>query len=178
MLEEDREFLLLLSRFRRAAADWVASGRASGKLWDRDPQLTYLGSFLMNKPEIFNAAERNFLASSDFRKRVLFPARVFFSIVSILGLVVSVAVTQVNSYHFTVMGAVEHGGYFTSKQYVTAVEAIALAGGPNRFAGNVFYILRGSPQRRIPIDLRRATSGEHDDENLVVMRGDVLVVPQ
>lgn len=93
-------------------------------------------------------------------------------------LVVSVAVTQVNSYHFTVMGAVEHGGYFTSKQYVTAVEAIALAGGPNRFAGNVFYILRGAPQRRIPIDLKRATSGEHDEENLVVLRGDVLVVPQ
>lgn len=92
-------------------------------------------------------------------------------------LVVSVAVTQVNSYHFTVMGSVEHGGYFTSKQYVTALEALALAGGPSRFAGNVLYILRGTPQRKIPIDIQRATSGKHDGENLVVMRGDVLYVP-
>lgn len=91
-------------------------------------------------------------------------------------LVVSVAVTQVNSYHFTVMGQVERGGYFTSKQYVTALEALALAGGPNRFAGNALYILRGTPQRKIPIDIKRATSG-NDGENLVVMRGDVLYVP-
>jgi polysaccharide export outer membrane protein len=91
-------------------------------------------------------------------------------------LVVSVAVTQVNSYHFTVMGAVERGGYFTSRQYVTALEALALAGGPNRFAGNTLYILRGKPQRKIPIDIKRATSGEHDNENLVVLAGDVLVL--
>jgi polysaccharide export outer membrane protein len=91
-------------------------------------------------------------------------------------LVVSVAVTQVNSYHFTVMGAVERGGYFTSRQYVTALEALALAGGPNRFAGNTLYILRGKPQRKIPIDIKRATSGKHDNENLVVLAGDVLVL--
>ncbi len=92
-------------------------------------------------------------------------------------LVVSVAVAQVNSYHFTVMGEVQHGGYFTSKQYVTAVEALALAGGTSRFAGNALYILRGDPQRKIPIDIKRATSGQHANENLVVLRGDVLVVP-
>jgi polysaccharide biosynthesis/export protein len=92
-------------------------------------------------------------------------------------LVVSVGVTMVNSYHFTVMGAVEHAGYYTSKAYVTTVEAVAMAGGPNRFAGNEVVIVRGSPARRIPIDLRRATSSEHANENLVVMRGDVLVVP-
>jgi polysaccharide export outer membrane protein len=91
-------------------------------------------------------------------------------------LVVSVAVTQVNSYHFTVMGAVERGGYFTSRQYVTALEALALAGGPNRFAGNTLYILRGKPQRKIPIDIKRATSGKYDNENLVVLAGDVLVM--
>jgi polysaccharide biosynthesis/export protein len=92
-------------------------------------------------------------------------------------LVVSVGVTMVNSYHFTVMGAVEHAGYYTAKSYVTTVEAVAMAGGPNRFAGNEVVIVRGSPARRIPIDLRRATSSEHANENLVVMRGDVLVVP-
>jgi polysaccharide biosynthesis/export protein len=92
-------------------------------------------------------------------------------------LVVSVGVTSVNSYHFTVMGAVEHAGYYTAKAYVTTVEAVAMAGGPNRFAGNEVVIVRGNPARRIPIDLRRATSSEHANENLVVMRGDVLVIP-
>jgi len=91
-------------------------------------------------------------------------------------LVVSVGVMMVNSYHFTVIGAVEHAGYYTSKTYVTTVEAVAMAGGPNRFAGNEVVILRGSPARRIPIDLRRATSSEHANENLVVMRGDVIVM--
>lgn len=92
-------------------------------------------------------------------------------------LVVSVGVTTVNSYSFTVMGSVEHSGYFTAKSYVTVVEALAMAGGPNRFAGNTVYVIRGKPARRIPIDIRRATSSEYAPENIVVLRGDLLVVP-
>ena len=91
--------------------------------------------------------------------------------------VVSVAVAQVNSYYFTVSGNVEHSGLYTSKTYVSAVEAIAMAGGPNRFAGDSIYIVRGQPARRIPIDLSSATSGEHPEMNLIVIRGDVIVIP-
>lgn len=91
--------------------------------------------------------------------------------------VVSVGVSAVNSYYFTVVGAAEHPGYYTARSYVTAVEAVAMAGGPNRFAGNELYIIRGTPARRIPIDLRRATSSEHASENLVVLRGDLIVLP-
>lgn len=90
---------------------------------------------------------------------------------------VSVGITAVNSYTFTVIGSVEHAGYYPAKTYVTVVEAIAMAGGPNRFAGSWAYIVRGKPARRIPIDLTRATSSEHADENLVVLRGDLIVVP-
>jgi polysaccharide export outer membrane protein len=90
---------------------------------------------------------------------------------------VSVAVAQVNSYHFTVSGNVEKPGYYESKTYVTAVEAVALAGGPNKFAGDDIFIVRGTPVRRIPIDLARATSGASPEQNLVVLRGDVIVVP-
>ncbi len=92
-------------------------------------------------------------------------------------IVVSVAVSQVNSYYFTVSGNVEHAGLFTAKTYVSAVEAVAMAGGPNRFAGDSIFIVRGQPVRRIPIDLSSATSGEHPEMNLIVMRGDVIVVP-
>jgi polysaccharide export outer membrane protein len=91
--------------------------------------------------------------------------------------VVSVGVSSVNSYQFTVTGNVEHSGVFTSKAYVTALDAVAMAGGPNRFASDSIYVIRGTPARRIPIDLRRASSGEHPEENLVLIRGDLVVVP-
>jgi len=90
---------------------------------------------------------------------------------------VSVGVTQVNSYQFTVAGNVEHAGVFTSRSYVTAVDAIAMAGGLNRFASDEFYVIRGNPARRIPIDMGRATSGAHPEENIVLIRGDLVVVP-
>lgn len=91
--------------------------------------------------------------------------------------VVSVGVTQVNSYSFTISGNVEKAGVYKERSYVTAMEAIALAGGPNKYAGTAAYIVRGSPPRKIPIDLKRASSGEHPEENVVVLRGDLIVVP-
>lgn len=91
--------------------------------------------------------------------------------------VVSVGVTQVNSYNFTISGNVEKAGVYNQRSYVTALEAIALAGGPNKYAGNSAYIVRGSPPRKIPLDLKRASSGEHPEENVVVLRGDLIVVP-
>lgn len=90
---------------------------------------------------------------------------------------VSVSVTQINSYSFTVSGNVEKAGLYKEKPWVTVLEAIALAGGPNKYAGNEAYILRGSPQRKVPLDLKRATSGEHPEENVVVLRGDTIVIP-
>ena len=50
--------------------------------------------------------------------------------------VVTVAIAEVNSYRFTVAGNVERPGMFTSRYYVTVSEALALAGGPNRFASS------------------------------------------
>jgi polysaccharide export outer membrane protein len=91
--------------------------------------------------------------------------------------VISVAIAQVNSYYFTVSGNVERTGLYSSRSYVTTVEAIAMAGGPNRFAGDSIYIVRGHPARRIPIDLASATSGARPEQNLIVVRGDVIVVP-
>jgi polysaccharide export outer membrane protein len=92
-------------------------------------------------------------------------------------MVLSVGVSSVNSYQFTVMGSVEHGGLMSARSYLTVMEALAMAGGPNRFAGNSLYIVRGTPARRIPIDIKPASSGEHPEENLVVLRGDLIVVP-
>lgn len=90
------------------------------------------------------------------------------------GTTVSVGVSQVNSYSFAVSGNVERAGVFREKNYVTVLEAIALAGGPNRFAGNLAYVVRG--KRKIPIDITRAALGDNPAENVVVLRGDIIVV--
>jgi polysaccharide biosynthesis/export protein len=91
--------------------------------------------------------------------------------------VVSVGVSQVNSLNFSISGNVEKAGVYSVKSYVTVLEAIATAGGTNKYAGSSAYVVRGSPSRRIPIDLKRASSGEHPEENVVILRGDLIVVP-
>jgi polysaccharide export outer membrane protein len=94
--------------------------------------------------------------------------------------IVSVAVSDVNSYRFTVSGNVEHAGVLLSKYYVTASEAIAMAGGLNKFANpHKLVIIRNDAQgfRRIPLDYERIASGQHPNEDVVMLTGDTLFVP-
>jgi polysaccharide export outer membrane protein len=93
---------------------------------------------------------------------------------------VSVAVFEVNSYQFTVAGNAEHQGLFTSHRFVTVTEAVALAGGPSRFASlSRVVIIRPSPAgpKRIPIDLAAIYSGEHPEMNLTLVTGDTIHLP-
>lgn len=95
---------------------------------------------------------------------------------------VTVAVTGVNSYRFTVSGAVEHAGIFSPKYYVTVSDAIAMAGGMNKFAnGDKTVILRTDPatrkQRRIPIAWSQIQTGARPEMDLVLLSGDTLLVP-
>lgn len=94
---------------------------------------------------------------------------------------ITVAVTGVNSYRFTVSGEVGQPGIFTSKVYVTVAEAIALAGGFSRFADRDSIVLMRRDDkgqvRRIPIVYSMIASGEHPEMNLVVLPGDSLYVP-
>jgi polysaccharide export outer membrane protein len=93
------------------------------------------------------------------------------------GAIVSIAVTEVNSYRFTVAGQVEHAGLLTAKYYVTASEAIAMAGGLNRFANpHKLTLVRNDARglRRIPIDYERIASGLHPEEDVVLLAGDTL----
>lgn len=97
------------------------------------------------------------------------------------GAFVTVAVTSVNSYRFTVSGNVTQPGMFTSRQYLTVSEAVALAGGPNRFASPTESVLiRRDPSgkmKRIPIDYEAIMAGRAPEQNLVLMRGDNLYMP-
>jgi polysaccharide export outer membrane protein len=94
--------------------------------------------------------------------------------------VVTVAVTHVNSYRFTVNGNVEHPGMFSSTGYVTVAEAVALAGGPNKYAspsGTVIIRSDAKGRRRIPIDYDAVRAGLRPEANLVVIAGDTIYMP-
>jgi len=95
--------------------------------------------------------------------------------------IVTVAVVAVNSYRFVISGNVEHPGAYTSNHYVTVVEALALAGGPNRFGSPESTVIIRSDAtkgvRRIPINYPAILTGERADQNLPLLPGDTVYVP-
>jgi polysaccharide export outer membrane protein len=95
--------------------------------------------------------------------------------------VVTVAVTAVNSYSVTVAGNVQTPGKFNSNSYLTVSEAVALAGGPTRFATpSDTIIVRQGPRgtsRRIPVNYEQILEGQFLQQNLVLHRGDQVFIP-
>ncbi len=95
--------------------------------------------------------------------------------------VVTVSVVEVNSYQFTVDGSVEHPGLFSSRSYLTVSQALALAGGPTRYAstGDIVIVrtARDGVKQRIPIDYDAIISGESPQQDIVILAGDAVRVP-
>ena len=94
---------------------------------------------------------------------------------------ITVAVTQVNSYRFTVSGEVVRAGMVQSRQYLTVADAIAQAGGFTRFAErNKIMLSRRDADgtiRRIPIVYDFIENGSHPEMNIVMLSGDSLYIP-
>ena len=95
--------------------------------------------------------------------------------------IVTVVVAGINSYRFVMSGNVEKPGAYGATHYVTVVEALAMAGGPNRF-GNPenTVIIRTDPVRgvrRIPVDYPAILGGQHSEQNLTLVPGDTVYVP-
>jgi polysaccharide export outer membrane protein len=102
--------------------------------------------------------------------------------VKLEGTAVTVSVTAVNSYRFTVSGEVVRPGIFQASQYTTVAEAIALAGGFTRFASrDEIIIYRRDPTtgelRKIPIAYSKIANGSRPEMNLVLLSGDSVHVP-
>ncbi len=97
------------------------------------------------------------------------------------GAVVTIAVTGVNSYSFLVSGNVERAGTFRSDRYVTVLEAVQLAGGPNRYASpedmKLFRTGADGKMREIPINYEEVLKGERPEANLALMAGDQIYMP-
>jgi polysaccharide export outer membrane protein len=95
--------------------------------------------------------------------------------------VVTVSVVEVNSYQFTVAGAVENPGLFSSRSYLTVSEALALAGGPTRYAstGDIVIVrtLKTGAKLRIPIDYDAILAGRAPQQDIVIVAGDAVRVP-
>ena len=94
---------------------------------------------------------------------------------------VTVIVAEVSSYYFTVSGNVERPGIYRPTSYVTMIEALAIAGEPNRYADtDSLKILRRDPRgglKRIPINYDLLRKGERMEQNIVILPGDNIVVP-
>lgn len=94
---------------------------------------------------------------------------------------VTVSVSAVNSYRFVVSGNAERPGAFTANHFVTVSEAIALAGGPNRFADpEDTVIIRIDPakgRKRIPVDYVAILKGIHPEQDLPLLAGDTVYIP-
>lgn len=95
---------------------------------------------------------------------------------------ITVALKSWRSYRFTIQGEVVKTGVFTTDQFVTIADALALAGGPTRFARRDGVVLmRTDPKtkvvRRIPFDYDLLASGKRVDMNIYVLPGDTIYVP-
>jgi polysaccharide export outer membrane protein len=94
--------------------------------------------------------------------------------------IVTVAVATINSYRFTISGNVERPGTYGATHFVTVTEAMALAGGANKFADpEAAVIIRSDDKgtRRIPVDPVGILAGTKPQQDLPLLAGDTLYVP-
>lgn len=93
---------------------------------------------------------------------------------------VSVAVTKVMSYKIYVMGRVNKPGEYLIGHYTDVLQALSLAGGLTPFAAeNDIKVMRrvDGEQRSIPFRYGDVRKGKDLEQNIVLQRGDVVMVP-
>jgi polysaccharide export outer membrane protein len=94
--------------------------------------------------------------------------------------VLSVLVQQVNSMLIYVIGKVNNPGRFVLNNNIKALQGLALAGGLNPFAErNKIKIFReeGNNTRIFHLRYDSVSTGENLEQNILLKRGDVIVVP-
>jgi polysaccharide export outer membrane protein len=93
---------------------------------------------------------------------------------------VAVAVTKVFSYKVYVVGRVNKPGEYLVGHYTDVLQALSLAGGLTPFAAEndikVMRRVRGG-QHAIPFRYGDVQKGKDLDQNILLQRGDVVMVP-
>ena len=95
-------------------------------------------------------------------------------------LVLNVEVRQLNSMHVYVLGRVNSPGRMILTSNINVLQALALAGGPDPFASrSKIRILRQEGEKNliIPFDYDEVTAGKNLETNILLRRGDVVIVP-
>jgi len=93
---------------------------------------------------------------------------------------VTVMLRQINSLRAYVIGKVNKPGQFPIGLDTTVVQLLAMAGGLNPFASaGKIYVLRrvGGKMVKISFDYRDIEKGRKLAQNIVLRRGDVIIVP-
>ena len=94
--------------------------------------------------------------------------------------VLTVAVTEVRGNQIYVIGQVARPGAFMMNPVVDVVQALSLAGGTTPFASlkNIRILRRENGiQRAIDFDYTEVSDGRSLEQNILLKRGDVVVVP-
>jgi polysaccharide export outer membrane protein len=95
-------------------------------------------------------------------------------------LVLNVEVRQSNSMLVYIIGRVNNPGRQVLNSRITVLQALAMAGGPNPFAkkNNIRVFRReGAATNSYRFRYDDVVEGEHLEDNIVLHRGDVIVVP-
>lgn len=96
------------------------------------------------------------------------------------GLVVTVAVTEINGNKIYVIGQVNDPGQFVVNPRVDVMQALSIAGGMTAFAstGDIFILRRqNGRQVALPFSYNDVVRGKNLDQNILLQSGDVVVVP-
>ncbi|MDO5675269.1 MAG: polysaccharide biosynthesis/export family protein [bacterium] len=94
--------------------------------------------------------------------------------------ILDVSVIQSNSMNIYVVGKVRNPGRFSIPVDVSVLQAMAMAGGPDKFAdtGDIKIFRNEGGQTRIfKFDYDDVVAGKRLEQNILLQRGDVVVVP-
>ena len=93
---------------------------------------------------------------------------------------VTVTVTEINSRRVYVTGEVNRPGVLPLLPDMTVLQALSSAGGFTQFAKlKGIYVLRneGGKQIKLPFNYREVVKGKNQEQNILLLPGDVIVVP-
>ena len=93
---------------------------------------------------------------------------------------VSVTVQQINSLKIFIQGEVNQPGVYDLKSNFTVLQAVSLAGGFTQWAKKdkmVIFRKEGERVTSIPVNYDKIISGENQTQNVLLKRGDTIVVP-
>jgi polysaccharide export outer membrane protein len=93
---------------------------------------------------------------------------------------VSVIVRSIDSYRVSVLGRVRNPGVYPITGRTTLAEAIALAGGFTEWAdkGDITVVSNeGGEEKKLIINYKKIASGKDPSQNIILRRGDIIIVP-